>query len=129
MGVLKFLESAENLENGHPKRRPVVVVVCCCRAVDNLESRLRRQKRVTILAVLNHVFKIIHSKFAFFKSKVRFFGKFLMKFCRNFTNMLRINVKNFQFLEKKDPIFRKSVKISEMFQLFRKLFKIIQSCP
>ena len=40
------------------------------------------------------------------------------------------NVKNFQFLEKKMiKFFEKSVKISEMFKLFRKLFKLIQSCP
>ena len=91
-------------------------------------------KRVTILAVLNNlrlVFKIIHSKFAFFKSKMRFFVKLLMKFCRN--NRISRNapnVKNFQFAEKKRiKIFEKSAKISEMFKLFRKLFKIIQSCP
>ena len=58
------------------------------------------------MAVLNNLFKIIHSKFAFFKSKLRFFVKILMKFCRNFTNMLRMS-RIFNFLKKKDQIFRK----------------------
>ena len=40
------------------------------------------------------------------------------------------NVKNFQFIEKKRiKFFEKSAKMSEMFELFRKLFKIIQACP
>ena len=80
------------------------------------------------MAVLNDLFKIIHSKLAFFKSKLRFFVKILMKFCRNFTNMLRMS-RIFNFLKKRTKFLEKSVKISEMFKLFRKLFKIIQSCP
>ena len=102
------------------------------RAANRSDRKISEKKRVTILAVLNNLFKIIHSKFAFFKSKEWFFVKILMKFCRNFTNMLRMS-RIFNFLKKRiqffDFDFEKSVKISEMFKLFRKLFKIIQSCP
>ena len=42
--------------------------------------------------------------------------------------MLRMS-RIFNFLKKRIQFFEKSVKISEMFKLFRKLFKIIQSCP
>ena len=82
-----------------------------------------QKKRVTILAVLNNLFKIIHSKFAFFKSKLRFFVKILMKFCRNFTNMLRMS-RIFNFSRKKDPIFRK---IRENFGNVPIIQKIIQN--
>ena len=74
------------------------------------------------MAVLNNLFNIIHSKFAFFKSKLRFFVKILMKFCRNFTNMLRMS-RIFNFLKKKDPIFRK---IRENFGNVEIIQKIIQ---
>ena len=87
-----------------------------------LRSQNFRKKRGTILAVLNNSFKIIHSKFAFFKSKMRFFGKILMTFCRNFTNMLRMS-RIFNFLKKKDPIFRK---IRENFGNVQIIQKIIQ---
>ena len=60
--------------------------------------------------------------------KLVFFFEIVMKFCRNFTNMLRMS-RIFNFLKKRTDFFEKSVKISEMFKLFRKLFKIIQSCP
>ena len=75
------------------------------------------------MAVLNNLFKIIHSKFAFFKSKLRFFVKILMKFCRNFTNMLRMS-RIFNFLKKKDPIFGK---IRENFGNVQIIQKIIQN--
>ena len=75
------------------------------------------------MAVLNNLFKIIHSKFAFFKSKLRFFVKILMKFCRNFTNMLRMS-RIFNFLKKKDPIFGK---IRENFGNVPIIQKIIQN--
>ena len=69
-----------------------------------LRSHNFRIKCVTILAVLNNLFKIIHSNVAFFKSTLRFFFKILMNFCRHFTNMLRMS-RIFNFLKKKDPIF------------------------
>ena len=81
-------------------------------------------KRITILAVLNNLFKIIHSKFAFFKSKLRFFVKILMKFCRNFTNMLRMS-RIFNFLKKRTKFFEKSVKIKN-FGNVQIIQKIIQ---
>ena len=90
--------------------------------LESLRSQNLSQKRVTILAVLNNLFNIIHSKCAFFKSKLRFFVKNLMKFCRNFTNMLRMS-RIFDFLKKKDPIFRK---IRENFGNVEIIRKIIQ---
>ena len=75
------------------------------------------------MAVLNNLFKIIHSKFAFFKSKMRFFVKISMKFCRNFTNMLRMS-RIFNFSKKKDPIFGK---IRENFGNVPIIQKIIQN--
>ena len=67
--------------------------------------------------------KLFIQKFAFFKSKVRFVVKILMIFCRNFTNMLRMS-RIFNFLEKKDPIFRK---IRENFGNVPIIQKIIQN--
>ena len=55
--------------------------------------------------------------------KVVFFFEILMKFCRNFTNMLRMS-RIFNFLKKKDPIFRK---IRENFGNVEIIQKIIQN--
>ena len=66
-----------------------------------------QEKRVTILAVLNNLFKIIHSNLHFSNLK----RVFLSKFWWNFVGISRRCsefLKNFQFLEKKDQIFRKN---------------------
>merc|ERR1739848_392812 len=80
------------------------------------------------MGVLNKLFRIIHSKFAFFISKGRFFVKMLMKFCRNFTNMPQMSI-IFKILKKKIKFCEKSVKILEMFKLFRKLFSFFSRVP
>ena len=83
-----------------------------------------QKKRVTILEVLNDYSNLFIQKFAFFKSKVRFFVKILMKFCRKFTSMLRMS-RIFNFLKKKkDQIFRK---IRENFGNVQIIQKIIQN--
>ena len=90
-----------------------------------LRSQNFRKKRVTILAVLNDYSKLFIQNFALFKSKVRFFVKFLMKFCRNFTNMLRMS-RIFNFLKKKGPNFSKNPwkfrKCSNYSENYSKLF-------
>ena len=53
---------------------------------------------------------------------MRFFVKILMKFCRNFTNMLRMS-RIFNFSKKEDPIFGK---IRENFGNVPIIQKIIQ---
>merc|ERR1711907_750751 len=73
--------------------------------------------------IYSKLIKIIHSKFAFFKSKLRFFVKILMKICRNFTNMLRMS-RIFNFLKKKDQNFRK---IRESFGNVQIIQKIIEN--
>ena len=55
--------------------------------------------------------------------KLVFFFEILMKFCRNFTNMLRMS-RIFNFLKKKDQIFRK---IRENFGNVQIIQKIIQN--
>ena len=57
---------------------------------------------------------------------------FLSKFWWNFVGISRTCSECQEFSiswKKRIQFFEKSVKISEMFKLFRKLFRIIQSCP
>ena len=82
------------------------------------------------MAVLNNLNKLFYNepiysfKICIFKPKLRFFVQILMKFCRHFTNMLRMS-RIFNFLKKKkNPIFGK---IREKFGNVPIIQKIIQN--
>ena len=87
-----------------------------------LRSQNFSKKVVPILSFLNKVEWFIQFKFHENALKLVFFFEILMKFCRNFTNMLRMS-RIFNFLKKKDQNFRK---IRENFGNVQIIQKIIQ---
>ena len=90
-----------------------------------LQTQFFCKKSSTILRNWMLNWTIIQSNFS---SKLLFLSQILMKFCRNFANVLK-NIRNRWHVQKFGKILRNFRKFSEKLCKNSILFNIIQSCP